>query len=89
MLAGPRPAGKLALVPGARCRGWPRYDAGLLASGWTAWSWRAKCLSPASSQLPGDGLVWQGAPPASAPRAAAVTAGTVVPGCRSSFISGG
>jgi hypothetical protein len=35
------------LVPGARCRDWPRYDAGLLASGWTAWSWWAKCLSPA------------------------------------------
>ena len=46
VLAGPRPGGKLALVPGARCRDWPRYDAGLLASGWTAWSWRAKCLSP-------------------------------------------
>jgi len=52
MLAGPRPGGKLALVPGARCRDWPRYDAGLLASGWTAWSWRAKYLSPASSQVP-------------------------------------
>jgi hypothetical protein len=47
MFAGPRPGGKLALVPGARCRGWPRYDAGLLASGWTAWSWRANGLSPA------------------------------------------
>jgi hypothetical protein len=46
MLAGPRPGGKLALVPGARCRDWPRYDAGLLASVWTAWSWRADCLSP-------------------------------------------
>jgi hypothetical protein len=47
MFAGPRPGGKLALVPGARCRDWPRYDAGLLASGWTAWSWRANGLSPA------------------------------------------
>jgi hypothetical protein len=25
----------------------PRYEAGLLASGWTAWSWRANCLSSA------------------------------------------
>jgi hypothetical protein len=48
MFAGPHsPGGKLALVPGARCRDWPRYDAGLLASGWTAWSWRANGLSPA------------------------------------------
>jgi len=61
MLAGPRPAGKLALVPGARCRGWPRYDAGLLASGWTAWSWRADCLSRASSRVP-SAWNWRAAP---------------------------
>jgi hypothetical protein len=44
-------------------------------------------LDAAGAQLPGDGLVWKGAPPASAPRAAAGTAGTLVLGCRSSFIS--
>src|SRR5579859_7102882 len=38
-------------------------------------------------QTPGDGLVYKGAHPCLAPRAAAVTAGTVVLGCRSSSIS--
>ena len=48
MFAGPHsPGGKLALVPGASCGGCPRYDAGLLASVLTAWSWRAHGLSPA------------------------------------------
>jgi len=47
MIAGPHPGGKLALVLDARCRDCPRYEAGLLASGWTAWSWRANWLSSA------------------------------------------
>jgi hypothetical protein len=43
MLAGPHPSWKLARDV-ADC---PRYDAGLLASGWTASSWRVNCLSSA------------------------------------------
>jgi len=48
MFAGPHFPGREAGAGAGRVM-WrlPRYDAGLLASGWTAWSWRANGLSPA------------------------------------------
>jgi len=43
MFAGPHFPGREAGAAARRVmRRLPRYDAGLLASGWTAWSWRAK-----------------------------------------------
>jgi len=46
MLAGRTRAGSWPGCP-ARDVATARYDAGLLASGWTAWAWRANRLSPA------------------------------------------
>jgi len=65
----------------------PGYDAGLLASGWNGRAARTTS-APGGAQLPGDGL-GRKVRRLRRRRAAAVTAGTLVLGCRSSFIAGG